>query len=196
MERLAACLLMSGVLTIVFSSMVYDDLKPKWSSLLELGSMPAYALIITGMFGIAAGCLLLLEDKGRLGGEKRVGAGERNMMSSLRSSAESSASQNEPAGMVRISKKVPPVQRTETYLEIIAQLQHQYGSNRFKTKDAAKLVVDRLGANALITRSALQWGRVQGKIVRVAHGMYQFVENAPAMNRSTSEVWDDKGFTV
>ena len=114
MKRLAVCLLICGVLTIVFSSMVYDDLTQKWSSLLELGDVPVYALVITGMFCIGAGCLLLLEDKRR-------------------------------------------------------------------------------GADALITRSALQWGRMQGKIVRVAHGMYQFVENAQALNRSTSEIWDDKG---
>ena len=192
MKRLAVCLLMCGVLTIVFSSMVYDDLTPKWSSLLELGDIPVYALVITGMLCIGAGCLLLLEDKRGLGGEKRVGAWERNTTSSF-SSAESGISQDEPAEVVRIAKKASPAQRTETYLEIITQLKQEYGSDRFKTKDAAKLVLDKLGANALITRSAFQWGRMQGKIVRVAHGMYQFVKNAQALNRSTSEIWDDKG---
>jgi len=172
--------------------MAYEDLKPKWSPLLELGNVPVYALVITGMFCIGAGCLLRLEDKRLLREEKREGAWEGNTTSSF-SSAETSTSQNEPAEVVQIAKKASPAQRTETYLEIITQLQQEYGSNRFKTKDAAKLVVDRLGANALITRSALQWGRMQGKIVRVAHGMYQFVENAQALNRSASEVWDDKG---
>ena len=118
------------------------------------------------MFCIGAGCLLLLEDKRLLREEKKVWAGEGNTTSNF-SSARSGISQNEPAEVVRITKKASPAQRTETYLEIITQLQQEYGSNRFKTKDAAKLVVDKIGANALITRSALHGRRMQGKDVRV-----------------------------
>jgi hypothetical protein len=58
---------------------------------------------------------------------------------------------------------------------------------RFRTRDAIKVAKDRLDADESSTRFALNWGRVQGKIVKAGHGIYQCVESEQAVNSPVSE---------
>lgn len=190
MERLAACLLVFGIITMVFSSMLFSDQKTLLSSLLDLGDVPVYGLLFTGFFGMIAG-YSLLKDKRR--GEKSVEEAERNEDPSVANSTESRGNQSDLVVDVGVNEKVQPVQRTRIHHEIITQLQLEYGTKRFKTRDAIRVAKDRLDADESSTRFALNWGRVQGKIVKAGHGIYQCVESAPAVNLPVSEAVNEKG---
>jgi hypothetical protein len=190
MERLAACLLVFGLVTTWFSFMLFSGPKTLLSSLLDLGDVPLYALLFTGFFGMIAG-YSLLKDKQK--GEKAVEKVERNGDPSVANSAESRSNQSDLVEDVEVSEKVQPVQRTRIHLDIIKQLQLEYGNNRFKTRDAIRVAQDRLNADGSSTRFALNWGRVQGKIVKAGQGIYQCVESPPAVNPPVSEAANDKG---
>lgn len=191
MERLAACLLMFGIVSVVFSSMLFSPQKTLLSSLLDLGDVPLYGLLVTGFFGTIAG-YSLLKDKRR--GEKAAEV-ERNEDPGVANSTESRNNNSDLVEDVEVGEKVQPV-RTRIHLEIITQLQFEYGTTRFRTRDAIRVAKDRLDADESSTRFALNWGRVQGKIVKAGHGIYQCVESAPAMNSPVSEAVNDKGSQI
>jgi hypothetical protein len=184
MERLAACLLVFGIITMVFSSMLFSEQKTLLSSLLDLGDLPVYGLLVTGFFGIVAGFALL---KNKRQGEEAVEEVETNDDSIFADSTESRTNQSDLVEDARVTEKVKPVQRTRIHLEIITQLQNEYGAMRFRTRDAIKVAKDRLDADESSTRFALNWGRVQGKIVKAGHGIYQCVETEQAVNSPVSE---------
>lgn len=194
MRLLATCLLGSGILTTVFSSMLFYDNQTLLSSLFELGDLPAYGVLMMGLFSIAAG-YILQDEKRRAEGEKAseaVEAADNNKAPSVSNTTASSISQRKHMEVVQNAAQVQAVERPKIHLEIMMRLQLEYGTKPFRGRDAIKVIEDRLNADASSTRFALHWGQTQGKIDKAGPGIYQFVETAPVTISSASLVVNDE----
>ena len=191
MQRLAGCLLVSGILIIGFSSILSDYLKPLWS-LIAFGGIGVEGLRFIGLFAIGASFFSILYNRQVVAKKQTEEAIRRNTIACVKSPVESSIIDH-PVEVAQVAKQEQPVQRPKIHLEIIMHLQLEYGTKLFRTRDAVKVVEDRLKADAASTRFALHWGRTQGRVVKVRHEIYQFVETAPVMNSSATDMVKDKG---
>ncbi len=178
MDRLAACLYGASGFAMGLAVVLFSNHKTLLS-FLEPGDIPLYGLLCAGLFWGAMGYKLVHQKRRAKSGKEEEAKSIAEPVS-IAGSSDSASTPSDPS--VGIYAQIEPVQRTRIHFEIITLLQLEFGTERFRTRDAIKVVRDRLEADESTIRFAINWGRVQGKIVKSGHGIYQCLESVPAVN--------------